>query len=49
MIDLASLVDLVSSVSVIGFVLVEALVLYVAYGVVFERAGDDVKSALADE
>lgn len=49
MIDPASLIESARSVSSVGFVLAESLVLYAGYGVLFDRVGSNVKAALEDE
>lgn len=42
MTDIPSLLSTVGSVSAVGVVLVEALVLYAGYGVLFDRVGPSV-------
>ena len=49
MIDAASLLQSASSMSAVGFVLAEALVLYAGYGVLFERVGPSVTDRIEDE
>lgn len=49
MMDLSSTVEFVRSVSPVAVVLGEALVLYGVTGVLFDRAGSNVKAALTAE
>ena len=49
MIDVASVLDFVRSASPVAFVLGESLVLYGLTGVLFDRAGADVRSAVENE
>ena len=49
MTDVASVLDLVQSVSPVAFVLAESLVLYGLTGVLFDRAGADVRSAVEND
>ena len=49
MIDGASLLHTASSMSAVGFVLAEALVLYAGYGVLFERVGPTVTDRIEEK
>ncbi|WP_259518890.1 hypothetical protein [Halanaeroarchaeum sp. HSR-CO] len=49
MIDLASTIEFLRSVSPVAFVLGEALVLYGVTGVLFDRTGSTVKAAIKAE
>lgn len=49
MIDVASLLHTASSMSAVGFVLAEALVLYAGYGVLFERVGPTVTDRIEEK
>lgn len=49
MTNVAPVIDLVRSASPVAFVLAESLVLYGLTGVLFDRAGADVRSAVENE